>query len=224
MTTRHTGNFFGTFFAVKMRVVKFGMRVARERCNVADTSQTAANARQEPEVSPEPAEGNVAAGMSGNKLDVIDNKKNDMTDVRKVPVVDVDEGSIVDTSEDEVENSGEDDETIDDGMSVPANDIVSTGSGNKSDNNIRTIPDCSAGVNIATGMAGVTASTDTASSFRIPRKLAGTIPNHGEQTDGWGDGVHFRGGGHSGVGFGRYRGGERRTSGGGGEYQGMRHN
>lgn len=36
--------------------------------------------------------------------------------------------------------------------------------------------------------------------------------------------MHFRGGGHSGVALGRYRGGERRTSGGGGEYQGMRHN
>jgi hypothetical protein len=89
------------------------------------------------------------------KLDIIDNKKNDMTDVRKVPVVDVDEGSIVDTSEGEGKNSGEDDETIDDGIFVPADDIVSTGSRNKSDNDIRTIPDCSAGVHIATGTAGV---------------------------------------------------------------------
>lgn len=175
--TRHAGNFFGTFFAAKTRVVKFGMRIARERYNAADTSQVETHARQEPEVSPEPAEGKVAAGMSGKKLDIIDNKKNDMTDVRKVPVVDVDEGSIVDTSEDEGKNSGEDDETIDDGIFVPADDIVSTGSRNKSDNDIRTIPDCSAGVHIATGTVGVTASTDTASSFRIPRKLAGTIPN-----------------------------------------------
>jgi hypothetical protein len=63
--TRHAGNFFGTFFAAKTRVVKFGMRVARERHNAADTSQVETHARQEPEVSPEPAEGKVAAGMSG---------------------------------------------------------------------------------------------------------------------------------------------------------------
>ena len=153
------------------------MRIARERYNAADTSQVETHAWQEPEVSPEPAEGKVAAVISGKKLDIIDNKKNDMTDVRKVPVVDVDEGSIVDTSEDEGKNSGEDDETIDDGIFVPEDDIVSTGSRNKSDNDIRTIPDCSAGVHIATGTVGVTASTDTALSFRIPRKLAGTIPN-----------------------------------------------
>ncbi len=127
LKTRHAGIFFGTFFAAKTRVVKFGMRVAWEQYNAADTSQVATHARQEPEVSPEPAEGKEAAGMSGNKLDVINNKKNDMTDVRKVPVVDVNEGSIVHTSEDEVENSGEENETIDDGISVPADNIVSTG-------------------------------------------------------------------------------------------------
>jgi hypothetical protein len=112
--TRHAGNFFGTFFAAKTRVVKFGMRVARERHHPAAdaTTRVESDVRQAPADSPKHVEaGKSAVEISGDEGGIVDNNVN-ATGVRRVPVVDVDEGSVVDISEDEVENSDNDDETM----------------------------------------------------------------------------------------------------------------
>lgn len=191
----------------------------------------------------------MAVEMSGDEDGIVDNNGGAMG-VRGVQVVDVDEGSIVDISEDEVENSEDDDETIDDGISVPADDRVFSGSRNVdvpkllscfisgSDRNMDTVPDPSSGAPVATTAGVASAPTEILSSLRVPRKSVGMIPSRAGTADWRGGRGHFSRGGHSQGGgrsqegggryrrFGRnqYRGGGRWTWGGGGEgCQGMRH-